>query len=208
LPSLFTVLVAQSRFQGETLQAVLSAASFSRFVLAPSDTSNPNVPALQCGLLSAFGGFFERGFRAHDYQLGRRNCQKFLRDHFRLSMANPIMDGGIKKLMPQDREKAIATFDPKGLRTFPIIPLCGSAVAEVPLPGRATISLAKLDMIVDLIVKRLKTVANPLLVTVIKNQIEDGAIRLGVDGLIDLVGKRRIRDYLTVQLKNQNALSD
>ena len=208
LPNLFTVLVAQSRFQGETLQAVLSAASFSRFVLAPSDTSNPNVSALQCGLLSAFGGFFERGFRAHDYQLGRRNCQKFLCDHFRLSMANPIMDSGLKKLMPQDREKAVATFDPNSLRTFPIIPLCGSAAAEVPLPSRATISRAKVDMIVDLVVKRLKTVANPLLATLIKNQIEDRAIRLGVDGLIDFVGKHRIRDYLTVQLENQNALSD
>jgi hypothetical protein len=208
LPNLFTVLVAQSRFQGETLEAVLSAASFSRFVLAPSDADNPNVPALQCGLLGAFGGFFERGFRAHDYQLGRRNCQKFLRDHFRLSMANPIMDGGIKKLMPADREKAFKTFDSNNLRTLPVIPLCGSAVEEVPIPDRATITPAKINRIVNLIVKRLKVVADPLLATVIKDQIEDRVIRLGVDGLIDFVGKRRIHDYLIAELKCQNALSD
>ncbi len=77
LPNLFTTLISQSRFLGESLTAVVTGASFSRFVLAPSDAENPTKPALQCGLLGAFGGFFERGFRAHDYQLGRRNCQVF-----------------------------------------------------------------------------------------------------------------------------------
>lgn len=86
LPNLFTVLISQSRFLGESLAAVVSGTSFSRFVLAPSDAANPTKSALQCSLLGAFGGFFERGFRAHDYQLGRRNCQKFLSDHFRLSI--------------------------------------------------------------------------------------------------------------------------
>jgi hypothetical protein len=42
----------------------------------------PIPKALQCATLAAFGGFFARGFRAHDYELGRRNCQKFLLDHF------------------------------------------------------------------------------------------------------------------------------
>ena len=82
LPNLFTALISQSRFLGESLAAVMSGNSYSRFVLAPSDAGLPDKEALQCGLLSAFGGFFERGFRAHDYQLGRRNCQKLLRAAF------------------------------------------------------------------------------------------------------------------------------
>lgn len=35
-----------------------------------------------CGALGGFGGFFSREFREHDFELGRRNCQSFLRKHF------------------------------------------------------------------------------------------------------------------------------
>jgi predicted acylesterase/phospholipase RssA len=207
LPNLFSVLVAQSRFQGETLQAVMSGASFSRFVLAPSDAANANIPALQCGLLGAFGGFFERAFRAHDYQLGRRNCQKFLSDHFHLSITNPIIDAGLKKLGAADRDQVIKTFAPNGVRTFPIIPLCGSAVAEVTAPARATISKAKVDQIIGMVVKRLKTVAKPLLDTLIKPGLQDEVVQLGVDALIDTVVKNKVGDYLRTELQEQNAIS-
>ncbi|MBV8673203.1 MAG: patatin-like phospholipase family protein, partial [Acidobacteriaceae bacterium] len=129
LPNLFTTLVSQSRFLGESLAAVMSGQSCSRFVLAPSDAGLPNAEALQCGLLGAFGGFFERGFRAHDYQLGRRNCQKFLMDYFRLAIANPIMQAGLNKLDDATRNEVIGKFessDPRQKDTLPIIPLCGT----------------------------------------------------------------------------------
>jgi hypothetical protein len=37
---------------------------------------------LACGLIEGFSGFFKRSFREHDYQLGRKNCQTFLRYYF------------------------------------------------------------------------------------------------------------------------------
>lgn len=37
---------------------------------------------LSCGLIGGFSGFFKRSFREHDYQLGRKNCQTFLRYYF------------------------------------------------------------------------------------------------------------------------------
>lgn len=40
--------------------------------------------AIACGALDGFGGFFSRNFREHDFQLGRKNCQAFLRKHFAL----------------------------------------------------------------------------------------------------------------------------
>jgi hypothetical protein len=85
----------------------MAGTSFSNFIVAPSDdelakkahadasASKSLPPALQCASLGAFGGFFERGFRAHDYALGRRNCQKFLRDHFILPVDNPIIGAGL-----------------------------------------------------------------------------------------------------------------
>src|SRR5271170_8024857 len=135
LPNLFTALISQSRFQGESLTAVIDTSSYSRFVLAPSDSDNPGEDALQCGLLSAFGGFFERGFRAHDYQLGRRNCQKFLRDTFRLSVDNPIIAEGLKDLNDPDTVVGDFKTDPtETIPTLPIIPLCGSVAPEVSAP--------------------------------------------------------------------------
>lgn len=39
---------------------------------------------IACGALDGFGGFFSRHFREHDFYLGRKNCQSFLRKHFSL----------------------------------------------------------------------------------------------------------------------------
>ena len=205
IPSLFSVLVSQSRFQGETIEAVMSGTSFSRFVLAPSDTQNPNLPALQCGLLGAFGGFFERGFRAHDYQLGRRNCQKFLRDSFRLAVTNPIIVAGLQRLNPADRTKAVAIFDPAHLNTLPIIPLCGTAVPEVTEPPRATIASARVDQIINLVVQRLHAVAAPLLESAIGDGFKDAVVRTGVNALISTWGKDKVKTYLQQQLKDVTA---
>ena len=40
---------------------------------------------IACGALGGFGGFFSRKFRVHDFFLGRKNCQSFLRKHFSLA---------------------------------------------------------------------------------------------------------------------------
>lgn len=200
LPNLFTTLISQSRFQGESLAAVMSGVSYSRFVLAPSDADNPNQDALQCGVLSAFGGFFERGFRAHDYQLGRRNCQKFLRDSFRLSITNPIIATGLNKLSAADRASVNGAFDPHQQHSIPIIPLCGSAVLEVPVPARATITSARVGHILNWIVDRLHGVAKPLLEDAIGSGVESWAARAAVDILIATWGKAKLRDLLQKEL--------
>jgi hypothetical protein len=202
LPKLFTTLIAQSRFQGESLTAVMSGASYSRFVLAPSDADNPNQDALQCGLLSAFGGFFERGFRAHDYQLGRRNCQKFLHDHFRLAVTNPIIAAGLNKLGVADRTSLIGVFDPHQSGSIPIIPLCGTALPEVPAPPFATITSARVGHILNWIVDRLHGVAKLLLETALGAGFECLAAKSAVDTIISTWGKAKLRDLLQKELKD------
>ena len=202
LPNLFTALVGQSRFLGESLTAVLGGVSFSRFVMAPSDTDNPNGNALQCATLGAFGGFFERGFRAHDYQLGRRNCQKFLRDHFRLSADNPIMQVGLQKFDTATRDAVIATFDPGKSGFIPIIPLCGSALPEVPAPARASIAAARVGHIVNWIVDRLHTLTKALLDEAISGDFDKFAARSAADTLISTWGRAKIKAYLQAELKD------
>lgn len=204
LPNLFSVLISQSRFSGETLGAVMSGESFSRFVLAPSDADNPNEAALQCGKLGAFGGFFERGFRAHDYQLGRRNCQKFLSDTFRLSAANPIVAAGLNGFDAATRARVVAAFGStqNGVPTLPIIPLCGSAVPEVPAPVRATITQARLNDVVKWAVSRVKAVVNPMLAAALGTGLEDFGAREAVDLLISKWGENKLKQVLQKELSD------
>jgi hypothetical protein len=49
---------------------------------------------------------FERKFRAHDYQLGRRNCQRFLEKHFVLPLDNPIIARGLETAGAKKAEEA------------------------------------------------------------------------------------------------------
>jgi len=48
-------------------------------------TPRPAAHPIACGSLEGFGGFFHRPFREHDFFLGRKNCQSFLRQHFTAS---------------------------------------------------------------------------------------------------------------------------
>jgi predicted acylesterase/phospholipase RssA len=178
IPQLFSALISQSRFFGESLSSIITGTSFNNFVVAPDDNQlveadassrKPPVAALQCATLGAFGGFFERGFRAHDYALGRRNCQKFLRDAFILPTDNPIIQAGLPA-DPVDRQRLLAQFDrpapagQSGPQWLPIIPLCSVAV-QTPLPrvARVQISGQKLKLIVKLILVRFGAVVAALL---------------------------------------------
>jgi hypothetical protein len=194
LPRLFSALISQSRFFGESLSRLMSGTTFSHFVVAPSDeelvksfkaSAKPEheMPsALQCATLGAFGGFFERDFRAHDYALGRRNCQKFLRDHFVLPVDNVVMKEALDKLAPDARQRILNEFKrpaPSNLQEkavssahaemewLPIIPLCSPEVAtpikEVP---RTRMSRRKLDQVMDLILQRFRAVMGVLSPTI------------------------------------------
>ena len=170
LGRLGSVLISQSRFLGESLADLTSGVSFSRFAIAPSDPGQSDGRALQCGLLGAFGGFLERGFRAHDFLLGRRNCQKFLMTHFCLPEDNPVIAEGIASAGSFAAQMDAFLVDPPNTMVLPqakvwmpLIPLVGTAAQEVPEPARAQIAAESLDAIAALAVARIKAVRAPLL---------------------------------------------
>ena len=207
LTSLISTFIPQSRFFGESL-AVITTGTSSRFVIAPSDTALPSgSSALQCASLGAFGGFFERSFRAHDFQLGRRNCQQFLRHHFALPAKNPIIASGLAMLGPRatgvlTRFKVKAPPDATSELDsdwVPLIPLCSDVVeTDVPEPPEGKITEEGLNEIVDLIGKRLSALM-PLLL----RDVPSEPLRLWLEGvakLIELFGRGKIKNYLQTQL--------
>jgi Patatin-like phospholipase len=229
---LFSALISQSRFFGESLNQIMGGTTFSRFVIAPSDdelakqyaekpTAQP--PALQCASLGAFGGFFETEFRAHDYALGRRNCQKFLRDHFVLPEDNIVIKSGIQENLRQEIRSRFGRpapgayagpssvdsssqttpedIDAREKRWIPVIPLCSENVLmPVPTRKRTTISDAKIRLIVKLIGKRVRAI-----VGLWRAQIPSWPLRMFLwpgEWVIPWLAERPIRNVLESQLRD------
>jgi predicted acylesterase/phospholipase RssA len=229
LPKLFSALISQSRFFGESLNDVMNGTTFSRFVIAPSDpefvdeyrlkkkSSKAQPSALQCGLLGAFGGFFERGFRAHDYALGRRNCQKFLLDYFVLPADNPVVKRGLESFSPEDRVAILKKFgrnapgkysdsgpsagaaDSPADAWIPIIPLCTESVSTPIGPiARAKMSAADLEQVLNLIMRRFRAVV-PHLLALLSSRPLRIFLRIGQPA-IRWLARRPLRDALIAQL--------
>jgi hypothetical protein len=137
---MFNALKNQARFKPEELELAQDPKVFSRFLIGPSRTNEKkeNLPfPIASGALGGFGGFLSRDFRQHDFVLGRRNCQLFLKKHFVLAETNPLFES-----IDQTRKAQMRIKDDKaelvkvdGKFLLPIIPLVGSAKSEVePLP--------------------------------------------------------------------------
>ena len=105
--------------------------SYSRFLIAPRryEEGKAQQYAIACGLLGGFGGFLSERFRAHDYQLGRYNCQRFLREYFALPNHYLIVQQGYKCLKESTHEGFSCS--PGGVASRPLIPLLGAAASEI-----------------------------------------------------------------------------
>lgn len=129
----------QCRFGAVDTALVGAPDVYSRMMLVPSrgrDDEASGAP-LAAGGLGAFLGFFHRRFREHDFELGRRNCQRFLRLHLALPSANPLF--GEVPFVPADgvHEAELATRWQKTADLpahWPVIPLIGDCAQEEPLP--------------------------------------------------------------------------
>ncbi|MDF5712134.1 MAG: patatin-like phospholipase family protein [Nostoc sp. S4] len=129
---IFRSFIDQNRFKPDELILALDEDVYSRFLIAPVRSDRQGRKPLACGSLNAFGGFLSQDFRHHDYILGRRNCQRFLKKYFVLPASNPLFNSWSEALKnnPQlqvDKEGEQDTF-------LPIIPLFGSLTKEINLP--------------------------------------------------------------------------
>jgi hypothetical protein len=213
LGGLASVLIAQSRFFGESLALIAGGKTSSRFLIAPSDNHlEPEATPLQCASLGAFGGFFERRFRAHDFMLGRRNCQQFLRTQFVLPKNNPMIAAGIAgknaaQLATFETSRPLTDEEGKqGARVeaggwYPIIPLCTEQLRkEIERPQRFQMGETRLQEVVDAIYERFRTVG-PALTDLVGSPFVRGPLKAAetVMGLVGL-GKPKLTAAIKEQL--------
>jgi len=161
LQRLLAALIDQARFKPEELQLAANDTCFSRFMISPTRIGNGSPAAKQfpiaCGVLNGFGGFLHESFRRHDYLLGRRNAQAFLRWNFGLPETNdrlfkdvPI-NGDRWHVRNADNQTATLTAGdeakldkkmfaetwggPKTKLGFPIIPLVDRLLTPIEIPA-------------------------------------------------------------------------
>jgi patatin-like phospholipase len=160
------VLINQARFKPSELILAASETFYSRYLVAPSRPKPKPLEgdeqyAIACGLLGGFGGFLSRAFREHDFILGQRNCQKFLRAHFALPNNSEII-----QQWPQaarDNPDFAAPVRPGETPHYCIIPLIGKAKVEVASPPWPQLSQDEFDAVQVRIAQRLDKVAQKLI---------------------------------------------
>jgi hypothetical protein len=142
---MFGALKEQARFKPDDLELAAAPEVYSRFVVSPVYSGGGPIrgPAMASAIVGGFGGFLCEAFRRHDFQLGRRNCQRFLQRYFVLPLDNPLFEGWRGDAARVARY-SYADDDPNfpGRRLAPIVPLMDALdpdvtpAAEVPPPVR------------------------------------------------------------------------
>jgi hypothetical protein len=128
--SLIPMLRAHAAFKPQDLMLAMQEDVRSRFLIAPMrETARAGEGDLASGGLAGFAGFVHERLRLHDFQLGRRNCQKFLKDHFSVHADNPIVCGWVERLRRQPG--ALNPF--LAMQSGDVEPLDGDMVQVVPL---------------------------------------------------------------------------
>ncbi|MDB5986573.1 MAG: patatin [Nevskia sp.] len=198
--------IMQSRFNPLDLAMAYDESVYSRFVIAPTGSKAPEASAewIASGTLQGFLGFFHEDFRKHDFQLGRRNCQQFLREHFTLPADNPIVREGYAGL----DETALQRYRNSDGQ-LPIIPLLGAASVDEGLMDWPADRFT-LDAVMPSIEQRLDALfrlhrAQALAGT--SSWLARQVLRFGLSALWSLVGraalKKRIAGAITAAIQRQ-----
>lgn len=159
--AIFNALKNQARFKPEEIVLAQDPKVFSRFLIAPTRKKlDPDKQefAIASGLLGGFGGFLARDFRAHDFMLGRRNCQQFLRRRFVLGETNALFSEWAQN--PDLRRRY--RIEENGDGFFPVIPLVGTADTEVGEPDWPKYPQDMLDPLRDELEQRVGKVLDRL----------------------------------------------
>ena len=166
--ALLPILREHAAFKPQDIMLALREDVRSRFLLAPMREIGCTAESyLASDGLVGFAGFVSEQFRMHDFQLGRRNCQKFLRDHFYLPVEHPLVRNWVERLKPFPDLLHRYQPDPSCGRTgdrtpgdlVQVIPLMDSVSQPVQLRPWPTLSQkADIDPLRRLIKKRAQAI--------------------------------------------------
>jgi hypothetical protein len=202
--SMFSVLRRQARFNPQEVMLAMHEDVHSRFLVSPL---RPEKTGSQTDLasvgLGGFAGFLHEELRMHDFQLGRRNCQKFLRDHFVVHVDNPIVAPWVQRA--KARGEDLIDHHPRIHRANGCYAIDRDFVQLIPLVGEAREPVAprpwpkldprELEPVLALIERRAAAIMPELVRGLLKRiRIDDG---LFVNKMLRTVASCMIREKLT-----------
>jgi hypothetical protein len=127
--ALINTVLQQTRYDTRDILLAANPGVFSRFMISAQRGTFLGDQALATSGLGALIGFASDAFRRHDYMLGRKNCQDFLKSGLVLPAANPLFDAW----RDTAAAKAMQVTDGSGAAFLPIIPLIGNCTVPETL---------------------------------------------------------------------------
>ena len=229
---LVSIFINQSRFKADELALAEDEATFSRFLIAPKRAASDDPQERRYydypifgEVAGAFAAFLQEVFRRHDFLLGRRNCQHFLRRHFVLPEEHKLFkawdeaakahhcakdENGDPIMWPvQDDdddedddidEDGDPTVEPQ--RLLPIVPLVGPAAETEPLPARPGLEGVRIDQVARHVADRVVAVAERVIDTDLKDTF-NGITRWLLKLALRWVGKGKIADFAEKKLEEE-----
>lgn len=202
--SLISTMKRQSRFKPEEIMLALHESIYSRFLIAPTREGRGKTETnIASAGLGGFGGFVHEELRKHDFFLGRRNCQQFLRNHLAITVDNPIVKPWVERFRA---DGTLPQYQPM-VRSMPggpmvrdegfvqLIPLVGTAAEKCDAPPWPKLDYAK-DVegrLKSLILGRAKKVADAGITGVM------GQLGMKKNLIADLLGwfaERKLRNLI------------
>ncbi len=118
LPQLITTLRDQAIFKENDIIDLFKENTKKHMIWPTrSDKNGNSLPnAIACGALEGFSGFLDKKFRVHDYRLGQKNAQSFIRKYFYTEITNT------SHFSPEFINRFAIKDDEKGIYKVPIIP--------------------------------------------------------------------------------------
>jgi hypothetical protein len=183
---LFGALKNQARFKPQELMDAMSDSVFSRYVIAPTREVGgegghakaivAGDRAIACGSLGGFGGFIDRSLRAHDFFLGRQNCQSFLRQYFVLPADATIFSDTYRNRFPASEwNKKVKVPDGNGgmkeIAVLPVLPLVGDAAVPVMPPKYPNVSRERVNAVMEAVERRYEAVTERTLSVFLKGNL-------------------------------------
>lgn len=212
---LFGSLKEQARFKPEEMELAADPKIFSRFMIAPSRSGAPRGMELASASVGAFGGFLSEKFRQHDFQLGRANCQSFLKNHFLIGIDNPLVEEHIDWF--RENKCLVTKNGIEYVQVIPMVNLPDNAITDpiVPIPyDSVAMSRQDLDTIMKQIDVRIKKVIKKsYFINEIIDHIDYRLIRwlantvkgIIADGLASW-GSGKVRKIITEDLKTRGLI--
>jgi hypothetical protein len=163
VPKVLGAIRGQAMMKESDLVGGLSSDHTLRMIFPSRREGDQKDPyPISCGSLDGFGGFFSRGFREHDFELGRRNCQSFLRNYFCIPTSKAAERDSVFRDWDASDERH-KRFYSESVDGYPIVPDMNfdrqkADNPEIPLPKRQRLKPSELLSIEGNIRHRLREV--------------------------------------------------